>query len=101
MPTPLVTVFVAAYAASAVVLFVCAGMGFRQGIVERILEGIAGLQGLVNAVGVPFADHVTLCSLLWFAAPCAAAANVLRIRRAAKLHQEQLAATYVAESKDR
>ena len=93
MSTPVVIVFMVAYGASALVLFVCASVGFGQSLAVRIIEGIGGLLCLANAAGVPFADRVTVCSLLWFAAPIAALSEVLRIRRARKLHQEQLATT--------
>jgi hypothetical protein len=72
MTTPVVIVFMVAYGASALVLFVCASVGFGQGLAVRIIEGIGGLLCLANAAGVPFADRVTVCCLLWFAAPIAA-----------------------------
>ena len=99
--TPIVIVFVAAFSVCALILLVCASVGFRQGVTARVVEGIGGLLCLVNAAGVPFVDHVTMCTLLWFVAPFAAVSNVLRIRRAGKLHQEQLVATYAAEAQDK
>ena len=97
MPTPVVIVFVAAFGVSALILFVCAAAGLGQGVTARILEGVGGLLCVANAVGMPLVERVTVCSFLWFAAPVAALVNVVRIRQARKLHQEQLAATYTAE----
>jgi len=101
MPIWVTIILVAAYVAGAVVLFVCAGFGFRQHGIERVLEGVGGLVLLWIAIGTAFADRVSVWSLMWLAAPFVAVGEVLRIRRAGQLHQEQLAATYAIEERDR
>ena len=101
MPTPVVIVLAAAFGVAALVLLVCAFAGLGQGVLTRIAEGVAGLVCALNAVGVPSVDHLSLCWLLWLLAPVPALSNVLRVRQARRLEEEQLAATYAAEAQDR
>jgi len=101
MSTPLVIVLVAAYAVSALVLLVCAAVGFGQNTIERVLEGIGAGICALNAIGVPFADHVTVWTFVWFLAPILALEEVARVRRGKKEHQQQLAVTYAIEEQER
>lgn len=94
-------VFVAAFGVSALILAVCAIAGLGQSVSARVVEGVGALLCASNAAGVPFADHLTIWSLLWFIAPAAALSNVIRLRQARSLHQEQLAAIYAAEDRER
>jgi hypothetical protein len=101
MPIWVTIILVAAYVTGAVILFVCAGFGFGQHTIERVLEGAGGLVLLWMALGTAFADRLVIWSLAWLAAPIAALAEVRRVQQAERLRRKQLAVTYAIEQRDR
>jgi hypothetical protein len=105
MPSAFWIVIGVMFALSAAVLFVCAVAGFRQRILARVLEAIAGFVSVLNAVAALAPDnsgkHLTLLVLAWLATPFVAVSNIVRVRQAERLRHQQLAATYEAERADR
>ncbi|MFC5007362.1 hypothetical protein ACFPIJ_57325 [Dactylosporangium cerinum] len=84
-------------------MIVLGGVGFRQGRGARAVEVLVGIAFLAYAGYLLFVfDGGRVAFVYWvLLAPVLSVVNVVRSRRAQRLQEEQLAATYAAEAAQR
>jgi hypothetical protein len=103
LPVSIVLAYVALLVLSGLTMFVLAGVGFRQGVGARVIEALLGAGLLAYAVYLLFffgGGKITF-SFWVLLGPILGIISAVRARRGAQVQQEQLAATYAAEARDR
>jgi hypothetical protein len=102
LPVGLVLTYVIVLLLSGLMMLVLGGVGFRQNAGARVVEVLLGaaLVGYAIYLGLFFGGGRVTFSAWVFLGPILGIANVVRARRATRIQQEQLAATYAAEARD-
>jgi hypothetical protein len=94
-----VLAYCAALAICGVLMLVLGGVGFRQSVGARVLEGLVGAAFLGYAIYLLTLDEGRVAITFWvIIAPILAFSNVARVRERRQVHQDQLAATYAVEA---
>jgi thiol:disulfide interchange protein len=95
--------YVAALGLSGLLMIVLGGVGFGQSGGARTVEVLVGIGFLAYAGYLVFVfDGGRVAFVYWvLLAPVLSVVNIVRSRRAQRLQEEQLAATYAAEANPR
>ncbi|HTJ33668.1 MAG TPA: hypothetical protein VL738_10595 [Dactylosporangium sp.] len=101
--TEVLLAYVVALGLSGLLMIVLGGIGFRQGGGARTVEVLVGIAFLAYAGYLLFVfDGGRVAFVYWvLLAPVLSVVNIVRGRRARRLQEEQLAATYAAEAAQR